>query len=203
MSSLDSPRAKDVLRALERLEVAACSPDGFIRVTVGARGDLRDLRLDPRALRQPDAAALARSVLRTAADAAARAATGAGELARPLTNRRPGEPVDAMVDPLLAHFDRRLGRAPAPPRLDGRPLIAEPDLAALRTALLRLRAAAATAVSPDGLITATAGGRGELTGLELDGRVLRRSDSRWLATAIVTTYREAVRKVTADARPVR
>jgi DNA-binding protein YbaB len=165
-------------------------------VTVGAHGGLRDVRLDPRVSRRPDGAALAAGVVRTAGEAVARAEAEAGDLVRPLTGRRRGEPVDIMFDPALSEIDRLLTRPPAPPRLDGRPVPAEPDLPALRCDLLRsqarLREVRETATSPDGLVTATVGGRGELLELRLDERVFRRSDSRWLAGAIVTTAHRAV-----------
>ena len=42
------------------------------------------------------------------------------------------------------------------------------------------------------LVTATVDGRGGLIGLELDTRVYRRSDSRWLSETITTTARDAM-----------
>ncbi len=58
----------------------------------------------------------------------------------------------------------------------------------------KVRDTSVAAVSPDGLITATVGGRGELIGLELDARVFERGDARWLAGVIVTTADAAVEK---------
>jgi DNA-binding protein YbaB len=45
----------------------------------------------------------------------------------------------------------------------------------------------ATARSPDGLVTATVGGQGQLVGLRLDPEALRRLDETSLAAQIVTT----------------
>ncbi|WIM99926.1 YbaB/EbfC family nucleoid-associated protein [Actinoplanes oblitus] len=44
----------------------ATSPDGLITVVVGPRGQLVDLRIDPRVYRQPNAGALAATILATA-----------------------------------------------------------------------------------------------------------------------------------------
>ncbi|MEV6634794.1 YbaB/EbfC family nucleoid-associated protein [Actinoplanes sp. NPDC051470] len=186
-------------RDLEQMLITVTSADGLVRVVVGARGDLRDVRLDPNVLRRADGAALAREVVHTAGEAGRRAAAEAGELVRPLTGRRRGEPVDVMFDPPLAELDRCLARPPQSPPMNGMPAAARPDYASYRETLIgerdRLRSASATATSPDGLVTATAGGRGELIGLTLDDRVFRPSDSRRLAGAIVSTARDAAEKV--------
>jgi DNA-binding protein YbaB len=59
----------------------------------------------------------------------------------------------------------------------------------------RLRDATEVATSPDGLVTATVGGRGELVGLELDERVVDRDDVGWLADLIVKTAAAAFEQV--------
>ncbi len=184
---------------LARMRVTASDPDGLVHVTVGAHGELLDVRLDPRVSRQTDGVALAGTVVRAAAAARVRAEAEAGELVRPLTDRRRGEPVDIRFDPVLAEIERLLAEPPELPRLDGQPSPGEHDLPALRTDLMRaqarLREVRATAVSRDGQVTVTVGGRGELLGLELDDRALRRSDSRALAGAVVATAKDAFAKV--------
>lgn len=47
----------------------ATSPDGLITVTVGPRGQLVDLEIDPKIYRRPDSALLAQNILKTVRDA--------------------------------------------------------------------------------------------------------------------------------------
>jgi DNA-binding protein YbaB len=61
----------------------------------------------------------------------------------------------------------------------------------LRTMRGQLRDIRATEYSPDGLITAVVGGRGELLELELDPRVLREQNASALAKSIMDTVRAA------------
>jgi DNA-binding protein YbaB len=67
------------------------------------------------------------------------------------------------------------------------------DLLAERLQTMRgqLRDIRATEYSPDGLITAVVGGRGELLELELDPRVLREQNASALAKSIMDTVRAA------------
>ncbi|MCC8246415.1 YbaB/EbfC family nucleoid-associated protein [Saccharothrix luteola] len=69
------------------------------------------------------------------------------------------------------------------------------DLQAWRRTLLALRehvrTTTATAHSDDGLVTATAGGLGQLLDLRLHPRVHRTTDSRLLAARITETARAA------------
>lgn len=55
----------DMQERLAGLAVTAESPDGLVRVTVGPRGQLIDLGLDPEIYRRGDADELARTILRT------------------------------------------------------------------------------------------------------------------------------------------
>ena len=55
----------------------------------------------------------------------------------------------------------------------------------------QLREVTATATSPDRLITATAGPRGQLIRLDIDPRVYRNPNSRALADAITETVQRA------------
>ncbi|WP_432832773.1 YbaB/EbfC family nucleoid-associated protein [Dactylosporangium sp. CA-092794] len=54
-----------------------------------------------------------------------------------------------------------------------------------------LAAIAASATSPDGLVKATVGFRGQVVSLDLDPRVYRRPDSKALADTIVATIQSA------------
>lgn len=56
------------------------------------------------------------------------------------------------------------------------------------------RAVQVTEKSPDGLISATVGARGELIRLDLDPRIYRRPDSRELADSITDTIKAAAAK---------
>jgi hypothetical protein len=76
---------------------------------------------------------------------------------------------------------------PAAPRIDHGQL--RTNLLTIQQELGKVRA---TADSDDGLITATAGGRGELIELELDPRIYRTTDAGALAQNIVDTIRQAV-----------
>ncbi|GAA4972935.1 YbaB/EbfC family nucleoid-associated protein [Actinoplanes utahensis] len=61
----------DIQERLARLSVTAESPDGTVRVTVGARGQLTGLRFDREIYRRGDPDELARTVLRTVEKAVA------------------------------------------------------------------------------------------------------------------------------------
>jgi DNA-binding protein YbaB len=63
----------DLQQRLATLQVSAVSPDGLVRATVGPRGQLTDLRLDRRACHTLGADQLARIIVATVRDAAARA----------------------------------------------------------------------------------------------------------------------------------
>ncbi|WP_433247198.1 YbaB/EbfC family nucleoid-associated protein [Streptosporangium sp. CA-135522] len=66
------------------IQVTEKSPDGLISVTVGARGDLIRLDIDPRIYRKPDARQLADSIADTVHRAAAKAQERVIELFEPL-----------------------------------------------------------------------------------------------------------------------
>ncbi|MEV6637798.1 YbaB/EbfC family nucleoid-associated protein [Actinoplanes sp. NPDC051470] len=81
-------RLADSVRAVQQgmagISARAESPDGLIMVVVGARGELRELRLDPRIYRQPDSRALARGITATLEAATADAQRQVFELVRDL-----------------------------------------------------------------------------------------------------------------------
>jgi DNA-binding protein YbaB len=62
----------DIQERLSRLAVTAESADGTVRATVGARGQLIDLRLDREIYRRGDPDELARTILRTVEQAVAK-----------------------------------------------------------------------------------------------------------------------------------
>ncbi|EHR61075.1 YbaB/EbfC family nucleoid-associated protein [Saccharomonospora cyanea] len=62
----------------------------------------------------------------------------------------------------------------------------------LREIRARIDDIEATADSPDGLVSVTVVGRGELGELYLDPRIYRTKDSQALAASIVDTFRDAV-----------
>ncbi|MFE9207257.1 YbaB/EbfC family nucleoid-associated protein [Micromonospora sp. NPDC007230] len=105
---------QDLLTVQQRLaEVRATaeSHDGLISATVGGRGELLELALDPRIYRDPDSRALAREIT----DTIHRARKLAADQAFALTRRvlAPGADraeTDLGFDPLLQHLDRETRR---------------------------------------------------------------------------------------------
>ncbi len=106
-------------RSMEDLVETAYSPDGLVRATVGARGLLTELFLDPRIYRTTDAAALAETITATIQAATDAATARMVELTRPFL---PDGPISAdadpdtddglglAFDPLLQQLDRQLDR---------------------------------------------------------------------------------------------
>lgn len=95
------------LRANSR--ATACSDDGLVEATVDAAGRLVDLRLDPRVHRNPDSAALARTVLDTVSAANREAARSAFEVvSKFLPADADPETADLRFDLALAELDRRV-----------------------------------------------------------------------------------------------
>jgi DNA-binding protein YbaB len=64
----------DMQRELTAVTGTAKSPDGYVTATVGPRGQLLRLQLDPRIYRKPDSAQLAQSITETVGKAAEDAA---------------------------------------------------------------------------------------------------------------------------------
>jgi DNA-binding protein YbaB len=88
------------------IEETAWSPDGYVTASVGARGELRDLVLDPRIYRDADADALATSIRDTVVEAARLARRQAFDALRPLLAPYATEDeADLAFDPLLHHLD--------------------------------------------------------------------------------------------------
>lgn len=66
------------------VQVRETSRDGLVTVTVGSRGELVGLDINPRVFRRPDARALADSIITTVAQAAAKAQERVIEVFAPL-----------------------------------------------------------------------------------------------------------------------
>jgi DNA-binding protein YbaB len=102
-------RAREIERvwqALDEVEETVESPDGYVVVTVDARGSLRGLRLDPRIYRG-DTATLAAAITDAVAEAAEFARQRALVLLRPLLPVRVrADDADLAFDPVLAELDR-------------------------------------------------------------------------------------------------
>lgn len=99
---------KRVQEKLVDIEVTEESDDGLIVASVGARGELRALDLDPRIYRTQDATALADDILVTvkkAADAAGRAAFAAAVDVLP--RHATYEDTDVAFDPVLHRLGGR------------------------------------------------------------------------------------------------
>lgn len=88
----EAPALHEEARAVQ---VTEKSPDGLISATVGARGDLVRLDIDPRIYRKPDARQLADSIAETIHRAAAKAQERVIELFEPLV---PGDQMKAHLE---------------------------------------------------------------------------------------------------------
>ncbi|MFC6083139.1 YbaB/EbfC family nucleoid-associated protein [Sphaerisporangium aureirubrum] len=92
------------------LQVTEKSPDGLISATVGARGDLVRLDIDPRVYRRPDSRQLADTITATVQSAAAKARERVVEIFAPLI---PGEQMKAHLEgDLQAVLDQMTARLP-------------------------------------------------------------------------------------------
>ncbi len=92
---------------LAELRVTADSADGLVSATVGGRGELIGLTIDPRVYRAPDSRGLADTITGTVRHAAERARREAFELARPFLRVGAGyEETDVDFDPALHQLDR-------------------------------------------------------------------------------------------------
>ncbi len=82
---------------LEDVSETAVSEDGLVAATVGARGELRELVLDPRIYRTTDAKALTATIINTMRDATAAVTARMLELAEPMLPA-PVRGADGRVD---------------------------------------------------------------------------------------------------------
>jgi len=113
----DLKHLRDGLRTVQTrltdVRVTETSDDGLVSATVGGRGELLDLDLDPRIYRTPDSRALATAITTTIRRARTEAADRAAALTRRslarggrLAEGEPGE--DPAFGPLLRRLDRDL-----------------------------------------------------------------------------------------------
>ena len=109
MTRIESPGPSP--QDLDGVTAHAVSPDGMVEATVGAFGDLRELRLDPLHQRTRDTVALAATIMatvRAAGEAAARTAF-AGVASHFPPGTRP-EKADLLFVPLLHTLDEQIRR---------------------------------------------------------------------------------------------
>jgi DNA-binding protein YbaB len=104
----------DIQERLSRMAVTAESADGTVRATVGARGQLIDLRLDREIYRRGDPDELARTILRTVEQAVARTTGQVQEMVGeylPAGSAAAGFVRDGNFGNLLARQDRIMREA--------------------------------------------------------------------------------------------
>ncbi|BCY11095.1 YbaB/EbfC family nucleoid-associated protein [Actinoplanes sp. L3-i22] len=130
MSNVDPSALLSVIRDLRRtvgdaaetqrrvlaVTAAATSSDGMITVVVGPRGQLIDLKIDPRVYRTPNAGALAATILATARVAVDKAIEQTKEIVDSQLPALddivpPGTPRPLDVRTLMRHHDGDLKRA--------------------------------------------------------------------------------------------
>ncbi|WP_238412062.1 YbaB/EbfC family nucleoid-associated protein [Saccharothrix deserti] len=201
MIETPAQRVDRVFREFADVRARTQSRDGLITAVVDHRGRLLKLGLEPRVYRNLEVDDLARGVVATVRAAESVAHREAVEVAAVLLpGRRDPDEVDLVFDPLIDELDRLIANPPRP-RRDAPSLPAlemNLDLGAFRQNLLDLRAQvtgiSGTAVSGDGLITATTDGHGRLRDLGLNPRLYRVTDSGRLAADITGTVREAAER---------
>ena len=94
-----------------RVQGTQTSKDGLVTVTVGARGELVQLDIDPRVYRRPDSRQLADTIVETVQKAAAQAQERVLEIFEPIVPREQlkaqldGD-LDAVVEQMDAQFPR-------------------------------------------------------------------------------------------------
>ena len=97
--------ASDLQRKLQAVNATAVSDDRYVTATVGPRGQLISLELDPRIYRNPNSSALAASIISTIQRATAEAADKVAELCKPFM---PEQEVRAHLDQDLDGMFHRL-----------------------------------------------------------------------------------------------
>ncbi|MGH3434089.1 MAG: YbaB/EbfC family nucleoid-associated protein [Thermocrispum sp.] len=98
---------KKAREKLDDLRATAESEDGLVSATVGARGELHSLTLDPRVFRKPDAGELAESIVATVATAMRSARKDAlAASADLMPHDADPEHFDFDADPVLHQLDR-------------------------------------------------------------------------------------------------
>ncbi|MET8138821.1 YbaB/EbfC family nucleoid-associated protein [Sphaerisporangium sp. NPDC005288] len=105
-------QAPETHRRARAVQITEKSEDGLIAATVGARGDLIRLDIDPRIYRRPDSRELADSITATVRRAAAKAQAEVIELFAPLVPREQMRAhLDGDLDSVLEQMAQQmLGR---------------------------------------------------------------------------------------------
>jgi DNA-binding protein YbaB len=94
-----------------RVQVTETSDDGLVTVTVGARGELVQLDIDPRVYRRPDSRQLADTIVATVQRAAAQAQARVLDIFEPIVPREQMKAqLDGDLDAVAEHFDAQLPR---------------------------------------------------------------------------------------------
>jgi DNA-binding protein YbaB len=94
------------------VQVTETSRDGLVSVTVGSRGELVRVDIDPRVYRRPDARHLADSITETARRATERAQERVTEIFEPVIPREEFKAhLDGDLDTVLARLADRMGGA--------------------------------------------------------------------------------------------
>jgi DNA-binding protein YbaB len=100
-----------VQQSLGEIRATHDSDDGLITATVGGRGELLELTLDPRIYRTTDSVALAEGIMATIKLAAESAADEAYVLTRHLlSDGATRENTDLAFDPVLHQLDQQAAR---------------------------------------------------------------------------------------------
>ncbi|WP_158894682.1 YbaB/EbfC family nucleoid-associated protein [Amycolatopsis anabasis] len=102
----------DLLRIQQRIadiEVTAESPDGLVSATVVKRGELTELRLDPRVYRSPDSKALAKAIVATIQDAVEQAREKLFDITRDyLPSDAKFDETDVDTGPFMHQLDKQI-----------------------------------------------------------------------------------------------
>jgi len=93
------------------VQVTRSSDDGLVTVTVGARGELVQLDIDPRVYRRPDSRALADAIVTTVRRAAQEAQERVLEIFAPIVPREQLKAqLDGDLDAVAEHLEAQLPR---------------------------------------------------------------------------------------------
>lgn len=100
----------------------ATSPDGHVTATVGPRGQLVRLELDPRIYRRPDSHELASTITKTVQEAAARAVAEMERLCQPfIPNAQLQAHMNVDFEGIFQQLDSDLAAVRAPHEETNRP----------------------------------------------------------------------------------
>lgn len=102
----EGPKIQQRARALQ---VTEKSSDGFVTATVGPRGDLINLEIDPRIYRRPDARKLADTITETIKKAGTKAQEEVIELFAPIVSRETMRAhIDGDMDKITEQMQRQM-----------------------------------------------------------------------------------------------